>query len=74
MTDEQFAIMKADVHDIKEAVIGNEEYKRPGLVQRVSLIEMWQTDMNLRVAKIIGGWIALSAIIQVAIFYYSHTK
>jgi hypothetical protein len=74
MSEEQFNALKTDVHDIKEAVIGNEEYKRPGLIQRVQLIESWQTDVNLRVAKIIGAWIAVSAIIQIVVLYMEHNK
>ncbi len=74
MSDEQFQTLKDDVHDIKEAVVGSEQYKRPGLIQRMLLIESWQTDMNLRVAKIVGGWIAVSAIIQIVALYIQYKK
>jgi hypothetical protein len=58
---EQLEQMQKDVAEIKRAVIGNKEFREPGLVKRVEVLESWKSWLMLKLAGGVGaifgvGW------------------
>jgi hypothetical protein len=60
MDAERFQQMEEDLREVKEAVVGNKQFRRKGLAERVEALEQWKVWLMLRLAAVIGvatvGW------------------
>jgi uncharacterized protein YciU (UPF0263 family) len=52
---QQMVEMRADVHQIKEVLIGNEQFRQQGLLERVVELEKWKNNMTLKIATLSGA-------------------
>ncbi len=52
---DQLQTIASDVHDIKQAVMGDSKIGLNGLVRDMSAMQRWKASIDLRVASISGG-------------------
>ncbi len=64
MNEEQFNSLKADMTDIKSAVIGDANLRRKGLIERVEDIETRFSRLDLRIASVTGAVVVVTFIVK----------
>lgn len=52
--DEDITTVKQDLSEVKNAIIGNKQYRNKGLVERVEDVERWQLNVTMRIMFIAG--------------------
>ena len=72
MSQQDIEQLKDDVATIKRALLGDDNWREKGLLDRVESIEKWRSNVNLKVAFYSGAATTLVMILKAGFEYLTN--